>query len=229
MSRRTRFSTSFLLLAVGAASAPAAAHAQDFSGQIGVATQYVGKGIGKSAEDPSVFGSVEVSAGQFYGSVFASTAELSQGSDAEIVTTVGYRPEFAGFEFDLSAMNKDLPGTRPGVDANFMEYQADVSRSLGPVGARLRVNYTPDGFAGTREAWWVEAQASMAIDRRTKASAALGERTAEGGAEYVAWNAGVKRKLTDRVALDVRWYDTDGHSRGEAYEGRLVGSLALTF
>lgn len=229
MSRRTRFSTPFLLVAFSAATVPAIAQAQDFSGQIGVATEYVGKGIGKSAGDPSVFGSVEVSAGQFYGSVFGSTAELSQGSDAEIVTTVGYRPEFAGFEFDLSAMNKDLPGARPGVDSNFMEYQADVSRALGPVGARLRVNYTPDGFAGTREAWWVEAQAAVALDRRTKASVALGERTAEGGAEYTAWNAGVKRKLTDRLALDVRWYDTDGHSRGEAYEGRLVGSLSLSF
>lgn len=229
MSRRTRFSTPFLLVAFSAATVPAIAQAQDFSGQIGVATEYVGKGIGKSAGDPSLFGSVEVSAGQFYGSVFGSTAELSQGSDAEIVTTVGYRPEFAGFEFDLSAMNKDLPGARPGVDANFMEYQADVSRALGPVGARLRVNYTPDGFAGTREAWWVEAQAAVALDRRTKASVALGERTAEGGSEYTAWNAGVKRKLTDRLALDVRWYDTDGHTYGEAYEGRLVGSLALTF
>ena len=229
MSRRTRFSTPFLLVAFSAATVPAIAQAQDFSGQIGVATEYVGKGIGKSAGDPSLFGSVEVSAGQFYGSVFGSTAELSQGSDAEIVTTVGYRPEFAGFEFDLSAMNKDLPGARPGVDSNFMEYQADVSRALGPVGARLRVNYTPDGFAGTREAWWVEAQAAVALDRRTKASVALGERTAEGGAEYTAWNAGVKRKLTDRLALDVRWYDTDGHTYGEAYEGRLVGSLALTF
>lgn len=215
-------------LATAFAHAPTTAIAQDVSGQIGVATQYVGKGVGKSSDEPSLYGSVEATAGLFYGEIFASTAELSQGADAEIVTTIGVRPEFAGFEFDLSAMNKDLPGSRPGVDANYMEYQADVSRTLGPVGARLRVNYTPDGSGGTREAWWIEGQASIALNDVTKASVGLGERTADGGADYLAWNAGVKRKLTDRLALDVRWYDTDGHRLGEPYEGRLVGSLSLS-
>ncbi|MGV9010858.1 TorF family putative porin [Brevundimonas sp.] len=217
------------LFVVGATAFPTLVSAQDFSGQVGVASQYVGKGLGKSAEDPSVFGSVEIEVGQFYASVFASTAELSQGSDSEIVSAIGYRPEVAGFDLDLSVINRELPGTRAGVDANYMEYQADISRKLGPVAARLRVNYTPDGFAATQEAWWVEAQGTIALDGKTKASAALAERSADGGAEYVAWNVGVKRKLTDRVALDVRWFDTDGHSYGEAYEGRLVGALSFSF
>jgi uncharacterized protein (TIGR02001 family) len=230
MIRRMRISNLFTaIITAGTAALPAVATAQDFSGQIGVASQYVGKGLGKSAEDPSVFGSAEIEAGQFYASVFASTAELSQGSDSEIVTAIGYRPEIAGFDLDLSVVNRDLPGTRAGVDANFMEYQADISRKLGPVAARLRVNYTPDGFAATQEAWWVEAQGTIALDGKTKASAALAERSADGGAEYVAWNVGVKRKLTDRIALDVRWFDTDGHSYGEAYEGRLVGALSFSF
>ena len=233
MIRRMRISN--LLIAVvtagtaGTAALPAVATAQDFSGQIGVASQYVGKGLGKSAEDPSIFGSAEFEAGQFYASVFVSTAKLSQGSDSEIVSAIGYRPEVAGLDLDLSVVNRDLPGTRAGVDANYMEYQADISRKLGPVAARLRVNYTPDGFAATQEAWWVEAQGTISLDGKAKASAALAQRSADGGAEYVAWNVGVKRKLTDRVALDVRWFDTDGHSYGEAYEGRLVGALSFFF
>lgn len=230
MIRRMRISRLLTaLITAGTAALPAVAAAQDFSGQIGVASQYVGKGLGKSSEDPSVFGSVEIEAGQFYASVFASTAELSQGSVSEIVSAIGYRPEVAGFDLDLSLINRDLPGTRAGVDANYMEYQADISRKLGPVATRLRVNYTPDGFAATQEAWWVEAQGTIALDGKTKASAALAERSADGGAEYIAWNVGVKRKLTDQIALDVRWFDTDGHSYGEAYEGRLVAALSFSF
>ena len=230
MIRRMRISNLLAaIITAGTAALPAIATAQDFSGQIGVASQYVGKGLGKSAEDPSVFGSAEIEAGQFYGSVFVSTAKLSQGSDSEIVSAIGYRPEVAGFDLDLSVINRELPGTRAGVDANYMEYQADISRKLGPVAARLRVNYTPDGFAATQEAWWVEAQGTIALDGKTKASAALAERSADGGAEYVAWNVGVKRKLTDQIALDVRWFDTDGHSYGEAYDGRLVGALSFSF
>ena len=48
----------------------------------------MGKGAGKSAGDPSVNGVVEVSSGAFYGSVFASTAKLSQGADAEVIRTL---------------------------------------------------------------------------------------------------------------------------------------------
>jgi uncharacterized protein (TIGR02001 family) len=208
-------------------AAPVAAKSIDV--QLGVASEYTGKGLGKSAGDPSVNGAVEVSHGAFYGSVFASTAKLSQGSDAEIVSAIGWRPEAAGYKFDLSVVNRDLPGTRAGVDANYWEYQADASRKLGPVNTRLRINYTPDGFAATKEAWWVELQGTVSVGPKTKASASIADRTADGGAEYAAWNVGVKHKLTDKLALDVRWYDTDSHALGENYDGRLVGALTFAF
>ena len=210
-----------------AMAVPAAAQAQDVNWTVGVASEYIGTGLGKSNGEIAPFGSVEVSAGQVYASVFASTAELSQGADAETITTLGWRPTAGDVKFDLAILNRDLPGSRAGVDSNYFEYQADASRAFGRINARLRVNYTPDGFAGTREAWWVELQGSTALDSRTRASVAIADRAADGGAAYVAWNAGVKRKLTDQVSLDVRWFDTDGHSFGEAYEGRLVASLSL--
>lgn len=222
------------LVLVGAAvalsaamAAPAAARSIDV--QLGVASEYMGKGASKSAGDPSVNGVVEMSRGAFYGSVFASTAKLSQGSDAEIITSLGWRPKAAGFAFDLSAMYRDLPGTRAGIDANYWEYQADVSRKLGPVATRLRVNYSPDGFAATKQAWWIEAQAAAPVGPRTRLSGAFGVRSADGGADYNAWNLGVKHNLGERWSADVRWYDTDGHALGENYDGRLVGALSFNF
>lgn len=208
-------------------AAPVAAKSIDV--QLGVASEYTGKGLGKSAGDPSVNGAVEVSHGAFYGSVFASTAKLSQGSDAEIITALGWRPKAAGVAFDLQVMNRDLPGTRAGVDANYWEYQADASRKIGPVSTRLRVNYSPDGFAATREAWWIELQGAVAVGPRTRLSAAMADRRAEGGAEYAAWNLGVKHGLTDGLAVDLRWYDTDSRALGENYDGRLVGALTFSF
>ncbi|HEX8470173.1 MAG TPA: TorF family putative porin [Brevundimonas sp.] len=203
--------------------------ADPVSFQLGIATEYLGKGIGKSNGEPSLSGSVELSHNGFYGSVFAATAELSQGADAEIVTTGGYRTTLAGYGLDLAVVNRDLPGTRAGVDANYIEYQADVSRKIGAVSTRLRVNYTADGFAATQEAWWLELQLGVALDASTKATVAVADRTAEGGAEYTAWNAGIKRKLPHDLALDLRWYDTDGHRFGPAYDGRLVAALTYSF
>ena len=213
-----------LTLAVGGM-----AHAQTFSLDVGVASQYVGKGLGKSDEEVAPFAKAEIGYGQAYANLFVSSASGSQGFDSEIVTTLGWRPEAAGFAFDVAAINRELPGARAGVDSNFWEYQADAARKLGPVATRLRVNYTADGFAATKEAWWVELQGTVAVGAKTKASAAVAERSADGGADYRAWNLGMKHKLADAFAIDLRWYDTDSHELGDNYDGRFVAAATYSF
>ena len=208
---------------------PSVAEAQSFSGELGVASQYIGKGLGKSDGDIAPFAKVEATLGQAYASVLVSDAAGAQGYDIEIVSTLGWRPKAAGFAFDLGVLNRDLPGSRAGVDADYWEYQADAARNLGPVATRLRVNYSPDGFAATKAAWWLELQGAAAVSAATKVSAAVANRMADGGIDYNAWNLGAKHRLTDTVALDLRWYDTDRHSAGEPYEGRLVASAAYSF
>lgn len=194
----------------------------------GLASEYTGKGLGKSDGDPAVSGEVEIGINGFYASVFASTMSNSQGADSEVVSSLGYQFDAASVDVDVSLVNRDLPGSRAGVDANYNELQADLSRGFGKVSTRLRVNWTEDGYGATREAWWTELQGVYALDAKTKASVALGSRRAHGGADYTAWNAGVKRKLGDNLALDLRWYDTDEHDLGEPYEGRLVAALTLS-
>ena len=54
-------------------------------------------------------------------------------------------------------------------------------------------------------------------------------RSADGGADYNAWNLGVKHNLSERWAIDARWYDTDSHALGDNYDGRLVGALSFNF
>lgn len=206
-----------------------AACAQSFDLDVGVASQYVGKGLGKSDEKVAPFAKAEVGYGDVYANVFVSNASGSQGFDSEIISMAGWRPEAAGFALDFGVMYRDLPGSRPTIDATYWEYQADASRKLGPVATRLRVNYSPDGFAATREAWWIEVQGTVSVGPRTNASAAIGDRRADGGAEYGAWNAGVKHKLTDALALDLRWYDTDSHELGDNYDGRLVAAATYSF
>lgn len=211
------------------AEAQASSHAIDWSAEIGAATEYVGKGLGKSDGDPSIFAGVQATRGGFYAKLWASSADLSQGSDAEIITTVGYRTRWAGNGLNLSIQNRDLPGTAAGVDDNYFEFQGDLTRRLGPVNTRLRVNYSPDGFAATEEAWWIELNGSVNVAEATRVSAAFANRAAENGADYNAWNMGVTHNLVRNLALDVRWYDTDAHFRGERYDGRLVAALTASF
>lgn len=235
---RKAFSLAVCIAAVTSVTvlASSPSHAQDrttvsaieWSAEIGAATEYVGKGLGKSDGDPSIFAGVQAARGGFYGKVWASSADLSQGSDAEIITTLGYRTRWAGNGLNIGVMNRDLPGTVAGIDSNYFEIQGDVTRRLGPVNTRLRVNYSPDGFAATEEAWWVELNGAVNLADATRISAAVANRAAENGADYNAWNLGVTHKVIENLALDVRWYDTDAHFRGDRYDGRLVAALTLS-
>ena len=211
------------------AEAQTASPAIDWSVEIGAATEYVGKGLGKSDGDPSIFAGVQATHGGFYGKVWASSADLPQGINAEIITSLGYKTRWAGNGLNISVMNRELTGAPDTLDSNYFEVQGDLGRRLGPVNTRLRVNYSPDGFSASEEAWWVELNGSVNVAEATRVSAAFANRASDGGADYNAWNVGATHDLNDNLAVDVRWYDTDAHFRGERYDGRLVAALTASF
>lgn len=217
-----------LLLWNGAAAAKSLD--PDYSLELGVATQHIGKGLGKSDEDPAIFGTFQVEAGRFYASAWGSTAKLKQGGDAEVIFTIGATtPKVAGFELDLSIRDRHTPGTRKGYDSRYVEYQADISRSFGRASARLRLQYSPDGYGPSKAGWWNEAQVGWKLTDADKLTAAVARRTSKGGAEYTAWNVGVKHKVGHGFVADLRFYDTDKHELGSNYDDRLVATLARTF
>ena len=45
-----------------------------------------------------------------------------------------------------------------GVQQDYVEFRADASRPLGPLKARVRIEYSPDSYAATEQAWWFEGQ-----------------------------------------------------------------------
>lgn len=204
--------------------------ADPVSGQIGIASEYLGKGLGKSDEDPALFGSVRWESNGFYANGFASQAASSKGSDAEAIVAVGYENEIGGWSFDNQIMYREMLNETNGVDSGYFEWQGDVSRDLNDhLSARLRLNYSPDTYGGGDEAWWTEAQATLKLTSRDKLSVAYAQRRIDNGTDYDAWNIGVKHKFSPAISGDLRWYDTDGHEFGSRYEGRLVASVAYSF
>lgn len=208
----------------------APAYADPISGQIGVASEYIGKGLGKSDEDPAVFGSIRWETNGFYASGFFSQATSSKGGDAEIIAAVGYQRDIGAWGVDVQAAHRQMTHETNGVDSEYVEVQADVSRDLTErLSARFRVNYSPDTYGAGDVAWWSEAQATFKLTSRDKLSAAYGLRRIENGVDYDAWNVGVKHKFSPAISGDLRWYDTDGHELGSRYESRLVASLSYSF
>ncbi len=204
--------------------------ADPVSGQIGIASQYTGKGLGKSDEDPALFGSVRWESNGFYANGFASQASSSKGADSEVIVAAGYAQDISGWTLDGQVMYRELLNETNGVDSGYIEWQGDVSRKLTDrLSARMRLNYASDTYGAGEEAWWTEAQATLTLTSRDKLSVAYGQRRVDNGTDYDAWNIGVKHKFSPAVSGDLRWYDTDGHEFGSRYEGRLIASIAYSF
>jgi uncharacterized protein (TIGR02001 family) len=209
--------------------APGAAMAGDWSVKATLASEYISKGTGKSGGDPAFQLDASYDFDPIYVGAWGSNADVSQGGDAELHAYVGARPEAGDLAFDFRAMLKTMPGTAEGVQSEWLELRADAAMPVAGTDLRLRVEYSPDNYAATKAAWWVEAQASRKLARDWKVSAAYGLREQDGGADYRAWNAGVTWNATDRLALDLRWYDTDSHERGENYDGRVYVAATVAF
>ena len=208
----------------------APAMAGDISGKVGLASQYLGKGLGKSDEDPAVSASLRWTEGGFYADAFYSQAASSKGANSEVIMTGGYVAEFGDYELDSQLLYREMIGEDNGVDSGYFEAQFDLSRDFGKTfSGRMRVNYSPDTYGSTDEAWWVEAQAGAKLGDNDKVTVAYGVRRTENGTDYDAWNIGVRHKFTKAFSGELRWYDTDGPELGERYEGRLVAALTYSF
>lgn len=212
-----------------AVAAPSTAAADGWGGEVGVATDFVSKAVTKSEGDPRVWGEVQYERGAAYAGASASTVKLSPGGDSELELFAGYKPEALGFEFDLSATYKYYPGTRDGLDDSMWEFRVDAERDLGPVETRLRVEYTPDNYGSSREAWWYEARGRVKIASRTRLFASVGARDLVNGPDYTGWGLGVTHKLTDAASLEIGYWDTDRHELGDRYQDRFAASLKYEF
>jgi uncharacterized protein (TIGR02001 family) len=222
----------FVIWAVVAAAIalPLPALAKDgWSGDVTVASEYISKGAGKSGGDPHASLRLERGFGGNYAGAWFGNVETSQGADSEIHLYAGRTARWAGAEFDVRAFYKTLPGTRDGVQEDHLEFRADAARSLAGNKLRLRVEFAPDGYATAEEAWWIEGQASRKLTPKLTGSVALGAREQNGGSDYTAWNAGLRYAVSERLGVDLRWYDTDSHRLSDNHEGRLVAAATVGF
>jgi uncharacterized protein (TIGR02001 family) len=197
--------------------------------EVTLASEYISKGAGKSAGDPAFQVEASYDFGPVYIGASGSNADTSQGGDSEFQAFVGARLEAGDLDFDLRAMVKTMPGTPDGVQSEWLELRADTTLAVAGTDLRLRVEYSPDNYAATEAALWVEAQASRELAESWEVSAAYGLREQDGGADYRAWNAGVTWNATDRLAIDLRWHDTDSHELGDNYDGRVYLAATVSF
>lgn len=213
-----------VLLTAGAASAQ---DTPEIAWNLGVTSDYVFRGYSQTTEDPAIFGGVDVTVGSFYAGAWASNVDFGDDTDAEVDLYGGYRTEAAGFAVDVGVVGYLYVSQPSGADYDYAELKAAASRAFGPVTLGAAVYWSPDFFGADEEATYVEANAAFSPAAKWTVSGAVGHQSLDVNADYATWNAGVAYALSDNVAIDVRYHDTD--VSGPLSDDRVVGALKFLF
>ncbi|HYD26349.1 TorF family putative porin [Brevundimonas sp.] len=199
---------------------------------VAIGSDYVFRGVSQTGEDAAISGGVDLTRGTFYAGAWASNVAFpgDPAARAEIDVYAGVRPEFAGWVWDLGAVGYFYTGQPNGADYDYVEAKVAASRAIGPATLGAAVYWSPDFFgAAEDEAAYVEASAAVSPADRWTVSGAVGRQVLSSDFDYTTWNLGVARKLTDNLALDVRYHDTDAHDFGDIHGSRAVASLKAAF
>ena len=194
---------------------------------VGVVSDYIYRGFSQTDEGPAIQGGVDVTYGAFYGGAWASSVDFGDDTDAEFDLYGGYRTEAAGFALDFGVIAYMYVNPPSGSDYNFVELKAAASRAIGPATLGAAVYYSPDFYGADEQATYVEANAAWAVGSRWTLSGSVGHQSLDVGDDYVAWSAGAAFALTDNIAVDVRYHDTDVD--GPLSGDRVVAGLKFSF
>ena len=226
-----------LLGAAGALAMAGAAQAQEDSGvslsfNLGVATDYVYRGISQTNEDPQISGGVDAEIGSIgYVGVWASNVDFGTSTDAEVDVYAGIKPTLGAVSLDIGVIYYGYVDSPSGSDEAFWEGKvaASVPAGAGTLGAEFY--YSPDFYGGTGDATYLEVNGSMPLgDSKFSVSGALGRQWVDVGTDYTTWNAGVSYALTDNFGLDLRYSGTtESSALGPLADDRVVLSLSAAF
>ncbi|MBN9479258.1 MAG: hypothetical protein J0I52_03395 [Bordetella sp.] len=222
-------------LALLAAWAPAQARqatGPDIAVTAAVSSDFVSRGISMSEGDPAVSIGADVSQGVFYVGAWAGNASFAGDPDtkAEVDLYLGVRPSFGGFDWDFSLAHYAFPGQPSGADYDFSEVRARATRQWGAVTMGALIYWSADFFgAEDKEATYMELSGAIQPAERWTVSTAIARQEVSSDADYNTWNLGTTWAMTPKLALDVRYYDTDAHRLGDIYDRRVVASLAAAF
>jgi len=215
-------------IAVATLAGAASAQAPQVSFNVVGTSDYVFRGFSQTGEDPALQGGVDLTFGSgVYLGAWASNVDFGDNTDVEVDVYGGYRWEAVGVAWDVGVVGYFYgPGANSEYD--YVEVKVAGSRAIGPLTVGAVAFFSPDFFGVDDEATYLEANAAITPADKWTISGAVGKQWLSTSDDYSTWNAGVGYALTDNVALDLRYHNTDVKNVPIASD-RVVGTVKLLF
>jgi uncharacterized protein (TIGR02001 family) len=215
-----------------ALSGAAMAEELKLSYNVGVASDYVFRGVSQTQEDPQIFGGIDATYGIGYAGVWASNVDFgADDPSAEIDLYAGVKPTVGDTALDLGVVYYgyvDDKGLTPG-SYSYFELKAAASKPVGPATIGIAGYYSPEFPGKTGNAIYYEVNGSLPVMEKLSLSAALGHQEIDNAGDYATWNIGATYALTPNLGVDLRYSDTDEHGYGKIYGDRFTVALKAAF
>lgn len=228
-----------------AASADDAAHGPvyDFfanpSGSVAVTSDYVFRGITQSDESAALQGAINFgqSSGPYLG-LWGSNVDFNDGDEAqlELDFSGGYKWAWGPASFDAGVIYYAYPGADSGLNYDYWEAKLAASVPAGPVTLTGSAFVSPDYFAGSGTAVYVNGAASVPVfNTGITANAAVGHQSIDdnaafGTADYTDWTGGLSYTW-EKFTFNVAYFDTDLSNADcpDGCEARAVATITRAF
>lgn len=214
------------------------------TGNVAGVTDYRWRGLSYSGGDFAIQGGINVNhSSGFYAGVWGSSLE-QDGADiygsAELDAFAGWTGEVTkGLTADVGVTWYTYPNGSVG-KANFFEPYASLSTTLGPVGAKVGVNYAwkQDSLGGDDNVYLYGELSGGIPNTPISLSAHLGYSDGAlspkrltltsmgGGFDY---SVGASWAITKNLSLGATYVGVDGHSFDGYSNDTVVGQLKLSF
>jgi uncharacterized protein (TIGR02001 family) len=248
----------FFALAIASLSAPAFAEDGDaaaeeetkaitINGTATLVSDYRFRGISQTDKNFALQGSITAThESGLYASVWGSSIDdyIAAGGDQEVDLIAGYKKTFGGTTVDAGGIYYYYPGSSqiiPNYNSDFFEAYGSVSQAIGPVTAKVAVNYAPSQAAldygfGKEDNLYANLGLSTSVSG-IGLSAGIGRTFTKsflsGGIKYTDWSVGASY-TTGPLTLGVTYVDTNASgfnplSGKDIYKGGFLGTLGVSF
>lgn len=235
---------SVLAVALLAAAAPAAS-AEEASGIPGAITgsaaltsDYMFRGISQTDNDPAVqvgleYG-LELGGVAPYIGIWGSNVNFTD-ANMEVDVTGGLRGKISDVTWDLGFVYYLYPNARSNLNYDYFELAGKLGYDFGPAALTLGLNYSPEYFAKSGDAVYLQANLDVPLPWGLVASGHLGHQwiqrnVAFGTPDYSDWSLGVAKEVLG-LTLGASYIDTS-LSKGECFSGTTLcgarGILTVT-
>jgi uncharacterized protein (TIGR02001 family) len=234
------FKTS-LLAAVATLATAGAASAADYSFNVGVANDYVFRGLDQTFDqDGQLFGGVDVTQDMLYGGAWVSNTGPDGDQGVEYDLYAGVKPSVGGVALDFGVIYYGYTGST-SVDSalNTVELKAAASYPLGPVTVGGAAYYSPEnGGFGDESSLYLEANAAYTLAAGPTISGAVGTFSVDNVPagvpdSYVTYNVGVTMPFANRFSVDLRYHGSDDDAEtvfgNDIADDHFVATLKATF